>query len=187
LRAKNSHPPKGDHGGRPGRGLVLALAVLFLLMALGGNGWTALGQGQGPGDSPPEPFRLLIVDETQTFGSSIRLQVLASLLNRTGLFELTAKFVQVESSFDDPLQGEEPDRRYDAILIIPKGVDDGTVRQLWVVTRAWTELPEALRSAIGQLKAMANEVFQGTATAVDVTEDLIPAYFATLFTREGWL
>lgn len=119
---KNSHP-------RTGQRLAIT-ALFFLLTALGGlyDGGTALGQGQ-------EPFHLLIVDETQTFSSSIRLQVLASLLNRTGLFELTAKFVRVENSFDDPLQGEEPDRRYDVILIIPKGIDDGTVRQLWVVTR----------------------------------------------------
>ena len=161
-----------------------AALIVFLLVLGGGSGLRALGQG-AEGTSPP--FQLLIVDETQTFGSTIRLQVLASLLNKTKGFELTAKFVRVESSFDDPLQGEEPEQRYDIVLIIPKGVDDGTMRQLWLATRPWVELPEELRSAAEQLKVIANEVFQGAATAVDVTEDLIPAYFAALFMREGWL
>ncbi len=161
-----------------------AALIVFLLVLGGGSGLRALGQG-AEGTSPP--FQLLIVDETQTFGSTIRLQVLASLLNKTKGFELTAKFVRVESSFDDPLQGEEPEQRYDIVLIIPKGVDDGTMRQLWLATRPWVELPEGLRSAVEQLKAIANEVFRGAAVAVDGTEDLIPAYFAALFMREGWL
>jgi len=164
--------------------MLIRLLLLVPLVALIGGGGAALGQGQGP---TSEPFRLLIVDETQTFGSTIRLQVLARLVNKTGWFELTAKFVRVESSFDDPLRGEEPDRRYDVILILPKGIDDGTVRQLWVVTRPWIELPESLRAAVEQLKALADGVFQGAATAVDVTDDLIPAYFAALFLKEGWL
>ncbi len=37
------------------------------------------------------------------------------------------------------------------------------------------------------MQEIANKVFQGAAEAVDVAEDLIPGFFATIFIREGWL
>lgn len=163
--------------------LLLALFVLLVLPLAGSPSW---GLAQEP-QAEAEKFALLIVDETKTFSSSIRVQVLASLLKKTGQFELFAKFVEVSSSFDDPLQGLEPDRRYDLILIIPRGIDDNTVRQLWVVSRPFPEISEGLRRAIGLLKQLAGRVFTGAAEAVDVTDDLIPGYFATIFIREGWL
>ena len=169
------------------RALILA-AVLAALLALiispmGGLGWGLTPEGQDQG----ERFALLIVDETKTFSSSIRVQVLASLLNKSGKFALSARFVDVPSSFADPLRGLEPDRRYDLILIIPRGIDDGTVRQLWIASRPFPEISEGLRGAIALLKQLAGRVFIGAAEAVDVTDDLIPGYFATIFIREGWL
>ena len=168
------------------RALILAAVLatlLVLILPTGSPGWDLTPEGQDQG----ERFALLIVDETKTFSSSIRVQVLASLLNKSGQFELSARFVDVPSSFADPLQGLEPDRRYDLILIIPRGIDDGTVRQLWVVSRPFHEISEGLREAIALLKQLAGRVFTGAAEAVDVTDDLIPGYFATLFIREGWL
>lgn len=166
------------------RALILAAVLatlLVLILPTGSPGWGLTAEEHG------ERFALLIVDETKTFSSSIRVQVLASLLNKSGQFELSARFVDVPSSFADPLQGLEPDRRYDLILIIPRGIDDGTVRQLWVVSRPFHEISEGLREAIALLKQLAGRVFTGAAEAVDVTDDLIPGYFATLFIREGWL
>lgn len=161
--------------------VILALAALSLV------GWVAPSGSAQDRDQGGPPFKLLIVDETRTFASSMRVEVLARALKRTGLFNLSAKVVEVESSFVDPLQGLEPDRRYDLILIIPRGLDDQTVRQLWLVTRPFPELSPALRSAVALAKAVSDKIFTRVAEAVDVTDDLIPGFFATLFIREGWL
>ncbi|MFQ6034151.1 MAG: hypothetical protein ACE5KR_04745 [Candidatus Bipolaricaulia bacterium] len=158
------------------------LLVSIALLLIGGAVIAALGQEEGA-----QKFNLLIVDETRTFGSSIRVEVLARVLLKTGLFELSAKIVEVPSSFADPLQGLEPDKRYDLILVVPQGIDDGTVKQIWVATRPFPELDEELRGAVGTVKEIANGIFRGAATAVGVTDDLIPGYFAAIFIREGWL
>jgi hypothetical protein len=162
--------------------VLLALAALVLIgcWALGVSS-PARAQEGGP------PFKLLIVDETRTFANSMRVEVLARALKRTGLFALSARIVEVESSFADPLQGLEPDRRYDLILILPRGLDDRTVRQIWLVTRPFPEIPQELRGAVAMVKPITNKIFTGIAEAVDVTEDAIPGIFATIFIREGWL
>ncbi|MFQ6118157.1 MAG: hypothetical protein ACE5LQ_07805 [Candidatus Bipolaricaulia bacterium] len=163
---------------------LLAVLVLALLLSIGGSVIGGFAQDQGQGE---ERFKLLIVDETRTFSSSMRVEVLARALIRTELFDLSAKIIEVSSSFDDPLQGEEPDQQYDVILIVPAGIDDGTVKQIWVVTQPFTEISEELRDAVATVKQAANGIFRGAAEAVDVTEDLLPGYFAAIFIKEGWL
>jgi hypothetical protein len=127
---------------------------------------------------------LLIVDETETFDSSIRVQVLASLLKKTGLFKVSAKIAKVNSSFINPLQGI-PDRRYDIILIVPKGVDDGSIKQIWIITRPINCKTLYLMRYIELISEIVEKIF--LVEAVDITEDLIPAYFAVIFIQEGWL
>jgi hypothetical protein len=158
------------------------LWIFVVLLLIGGAVIAVLGQEEGP-----QKFNLLIIDETRTFGSSMRVQIMASVAKRTGLFDLSARIVQVNSSFDDPLRGEVPDKQYNIILVIPWGIDDGTVEQLWVITRPFTEISEELRGAVAIIKEITNGIFHGVAEAVDVTEDLIPGYFATIFIQEGWL
>jgi hypothetical protein len=176
---------KGRMRGRLGLGLrLLPILILTLLLLVGGSASSGWAQDQGQGELQ---FKLLIVDETRTFSSSMRVEVLARAIIRTALFDLSAKLIEVGSSYDDPLQGEEPDRQYDVILIVPRGIDDGTVKQLWIATRPFTEVSEELRDAVAQLKEIADGIFQGAAEAVDVAEDLLPGYFATIFIREGWL
>lgn len=164
-----------------------AIAILALIALLGG--WAAFSvsdsvQGQDQGGPP---FKLLIVDETRTFVVSMRLELLARALKRTGLFALSTRVVEVDSSFADPLQGLEPDQRYDLILIAPRGLDDRTVRQLWIVTRPFNEVSPGLIQAVSALKRLVAQLSQGLVAAVDVTEDAIPAIFATIFIRRGWL
>ncbi|MGQ9477337.1 MAG: hypothetical protein ACUVRH_02455 [Candidatus Bipolaricaulia bacterium] len=172
--------------------MILALAALLLIgwgafSSSGSGSGQAQAQDRGPGPGGGPPFQLLIVDETGTFASSMRVEVLARALKRTGLFALSARVVKVESSFADPLQGLEPDKRYDLIVIVPRGIDDRTVRQVWIATRPFPEISEELRSAVAMVKAIADKIFTGVAEAVDVTEDAIPGLFATIFIKEGWL
>jgi len=115
---------------------------------------------------------LLLVDETKTFSSTMRVGALAGILRKSGMVDVSVKLVDVESSYEDPLSGiaftEEP---YDLILIISRGIDDGTVGQIWLVTRFFEEAsPEY--AAIVALSGIIDQIFQGIATATDVTEDL---------------
>ncbi len=160
--------------------LVLLIPLLLLLI-----GWGALnGRGQ---EEQSQRFQLLIVDETRSFTASMGVELFARALKRTGFLEVSAKIVDVDSSFAYPLQGQEPDRRYDIIIIIPRGIEDGRVRQIWIVTRPFNEISEGLRRAVATIKEIVNRAPQGGLRAVDVTDDAIPGLFATLFIRGGWL
>lgn len=161
---------------------ALVVSSLLLVLSIAWGGLSLRGQ-----EEEPARFQLLLVDETRSFTASMAVELFARALKRTGLFDLSAKAVEVDSSFADPLQGREPDRRYDIIIIVPRGVEDGTVAQIWVVTRPFPEVSEGLRRAVALIKEIVNSGSQGRLRAVDVTEDAIPGIFATLFIREGWL
>ncbi len=154
--------------------LVIIAGILVVLLPLAATG---------------EQFRarLLLVDETKTFASTMRVGALAGILRKTGMVDVIVRLVDVESSYGDPLAGltaaEEP---YDIILIIPKGIDDGSVAQVWLVTRSFEQgSPEGV--GLAALSGIIDLVFQGFATAIDVSEDLWPAAYAALYLRQGWL
>jgi len=159
------------------------LWVLTLLVAV-----ALAGYGQGESDQGTRGgARLLLVDETKTFSSTMRVGALAGILRNSGMVDVSIELVDVESSYEDPLSGiavvEEP---HDIILIIPKGIDDGTVGQIWVVTRFFEEAsPEY--AALTSLSAVIDQVFEGIAEAVDVSEDLWPGFYAALYLKQGWL
>ena len=166
------------------RKVLLAVIPVVLLIV----GWGVLsGYTQKESPAEKERCRLLIVDETRTIGSSLRVEVLARMLNQTGLFDLSAQIVSVDTGFENPLQDTVPNRCYDIILIIPRTIEHGTARQLWVITRPLTEIRQQLGVAVSCLKETANAVFADMAVAVDVTEDLVPGFFAALFIKEEWL
>jgi hypothetical protein len=153
------------------------LAVVLLLAA------TAAASAQ---EASPK-VRLLLVDETKTLENSMRVQVLASLAKKTGQFELSARFADVVSSFDHPLAGKRPDAAYDVVVVFPKGLDDGTVNQVWILTRPIDrDMRPEVKTALAILHGLGQKVFPGVPFA-DVTQDLIPGYFAALLIQEGWL
>jgi len=137
-------------------------------------------------DVPPR-VRLLLVDETKTLENSMRVQVLASVAKKTGQFELSATIVDVVSSFDHPLTGQRPHTAYDVIVVLPKGLDDDTLNQVWILTRPIDrDMRPEVKTAIAILHGLGQKVFPGI-SFTDVTQDLIPGYFAALLIREGWL
>jgi len=132
--------------------------------------------------------RLLLVDETKTFSSTMRVGALAGILKKSGAFDVAVEMVDVSSSYADPLAGKSPaDTPYDIILIIPRGIDDGSVDQIWLVTRGFGELPPSAVQGIKMLSALIDKVFAGLAHATDVTQDLFPGFFSALYVKEGWL
>ena len=154
--------------------LLIMTGILVALFSLVG-----IGEESRP--------RLLLVDETKTFASTMRVGALVGILRKAGMVDLSVELVDVESSYGDPLAGlviaEEP---YDIILIIPKGIDDGAVAQIWLVTRFFEGgSPEYV--GLTALSGLIDQIFQGLATAIDVSEDLWPAGCAALYLRQGWL
>jgi hypothetical protein len=161
--------------------LVIITGMLIALLPL-----VAMGQTTGTSNMAGGA-RMLLVDETKTFASTMRVGALAGILRKTGMVDLSVELVDVESSYGNPLVGlataEEP---YDIILIIPRGIDDGSVEQIWLVTRFFEEgSPEYVH--LLALSGLIDQVFQGLATAIDVSEDLWPGGYAALYLQQGWL
>ncbi|OGF56161.1 MAG: hypothetical protein A2Z21_10490 [Candidatus Fraserbacteria bacterium RBG_16_55_9] len=156
-----------------------AILIGFLLLGAGGS---VASQADAP------KVQLLLVDETQTLQASILVQVLAQTLIRTGLFELQAKIVNVQSSFDDPLGPNPTDKQYELILIIPRGLEDGSLREIWMVTKPITfgTRPELL-TAIQTIKSLIEQGTEGRLKAIGVMDDFAPAWFAAIFAWHGWL
>jgi len=159
------------------------LALVAIVASAGGAQEAAAAQPAG------STFRVLLVDETKTFSSTMRVGILAGVLKKSGIVELSVRLVDVESSGDDPLRAARvaEEKPFDLILIVPRGIDDGTIRQVWLVTRPLEELPVPFREGLALLSGVVDRVFAGVATAVDVTEDLYPGLFAALYVREGLL
>lgn len=140
------------------------------------------------GTAEPQKVELLLVDETRTLQTSLMVQVFAKALKDTGLFNLEAKFVDVKSSFDDPLGPNEGDKKYEMILVIPRALEEGSFKHLWIVTRPINHNTRAeVLEGIQTIKNIIHQGSRGQFQAVGVMDDLIPALFSTIFTRNGWL
>lgn len=147
-----------------------------------------LGWGATASQAEPQKVELLLVDETQTLQASILVQILAQALLETDLFQLEAKIVDVPSSFHDPLGLNPTEKKYELILIIPRGLEDGSLRQLWIATQPITHKTRPqLMVAIETIKSLIAQGTAGRLEALGVMDDLIPAWFAAIFARNGWL
>jgi hypothetical protein len=132
--------------------------------------------------------RLLIVDETKTFSSTMRVGVLAGILKKNELFEVDVKMVEVDSSYADPLvESEPPAQAYDIILIVPRGIDNGSVDQIWIVTRGFDALSPPVKQGINMIEGIIGKMFAKVAVPTDVNDDLYPGFFSALYVEEGWL
>lgn len=166
---------------------MLAIAGLISLFITGVASW---GQGGLDSGTLPQPVRLLLVDATKTFSATMRVGALAKVIRNTGLFDLSVRLVDVASSYVDPLGAmafNTETQPYQIILIIPRGIDNGTVNQIWLVTRSFVEVSPPLGAAIGTLSNIVDQVFGGIAEAIDVSEDLFPGFFAALYLKRGIL
>ncbi len=163
--------------------VIALIAVAALLL----GGVTAVAQSARV-SRPTPAVRLLIVDETKTFTSSMRVGITANIVRKMGLFAISADMVDVSSSYVDPLAGKTPPAQpYDIVIIFPRGLDNGSVHQIWVITRDLAALPPQAQAAVTLLETVINKVFAGVGTATDVNADLFPGLFSALYVREGWL
>ena len=159
------------------RSLAMVAALLILSMGLAGMAQT-----------PPAPTRVLVVDETKTFLSTMRVAGLVGALRQMGLFEVGVALGDVTTSYDDPLAGQEPNAEpYDLAVILPRGLDDGSIASIWIVSNGLDLLAPPVRAGVEVISQVIEQVYAGIASAVDVHEDLFPAFLWGLYVMEGWM
>lgn len=148
-----------------------------------------LGVGlAGFAQTAPGLTRVLVVDETKTFLSTMRVAGLVGALRQVGLFDVSVALGEVTSDYDDPLAGQEPPAEpYDVILILPRGLDNGSIDTIWVVSDGLDLLPATVRAGVDVISQVAEQVFADLAEAVDVHEDLFPAFLWGLYSVKGWV
>lgn len=153
--------------------------TLVILIALG---WSLSAIGA------QSKVDLLLVDETQTLQASLMVQIYARALQESGLFNFDAKIARVESSYDDPLGVNSTEKKYELIVIVPRGIEDGSVPQIWLITKPIG--PQTRPELLAALELIRRRVEQGSAglfRALTVMDDGALGIFASVFERHGWL
>jgi len=160
---------------------LVILAVIGLMFS-----FMSISQAQQPG----EQFKLLVVDETESIESSMRVQGFVGALKQRPEVEIITRMFKPDEPTDNPIEKTE-NLEVDAVLIFPHTIDTGMVNQVWIVTRPYSAIPVEARketaNMMEQLKDGIEQAFSGKVNAVGVDDDVIPAYFSTLFLREGVL
>jgi len=158
---------------------VLTVLVLFVGLAV------VTGAGSEVAGS-----KLLIIDETESMEISMRVQGFVGAIKSRSDVEVLTRMVKTDDPTANPLGGSE-DLKVDAVIIVPSTIETGKVKQVWIATRPYSAIPLEMRAEMmgmmEQLKQGIEKAFSGKVNAVGVNEDVIPAYFSTLFLREGVL
>lgn len=138
----------------------------------------------------PDKPKLMVVDQTETFEFAMRAQGLVGAMQNRPEVTVKTKTAKVDFPTENPLKGEE-DLSVDVVIIIPHTIETGQVKQIWIVTRPLSSIPLEARPRITQLleqlKDGIRQAFSGKVEPVGVNDDVIPAYFATLFIKQGVL
>lgn len=158
---------------------ILAAAVLGLLV-----GASLAGGAQA---APTSPYRVLVVDGTKTLASTMRVVGLAGGIRQSGA-AVSVVLADDLGPFDNPLSDRpRPEAPYDLILIVPRGVDDGTATRIWVLVAGNPNADPFTAQAIELLRAGIGRAFAGIASAVGPTDDLWAALTASWCVLQGWL
>ena len=162
----------------------------YLLIAIGLMavvGLAGVAQTSPLADADPAAPRVLLIDETRTFTSTMRVGALAGALRQGGV-TLDVRLETVSTSYVDPLaDSAAPDEPFDLILIVPIGSEDGSVSEVWLLaSNAATESAEAL-DRIALLRGLLSAVFEGVAVPSGATDDLWIAGLAAVYETQGWL
>ncbi len=160
----------------------------MMLKRLGLFTLVTLGLLVGESSAQSSKVDLLLVDETETLQASLMVQVYARVLQESGLFNFEAKVVRVKSSYDDPLGVNTTEKRYELIVIVPKGIEDGSVPQIWLITKPIG--PQTRPELLAALEFIRQRVAQGSGgllSALTVMDDGALGIFATVFEHHGWL
>ena len=159
--------------------VILCLIGALLL------GWTVLAAGQ---ELPPS-IRILLIDETKTFTSTMKVAGTIGALRQMGLFEVSVRLSDVDDDYADPLAGIAPEQGqdpFDLILILPRGLDTKTNASIWLVSDWVGSLSPFVRGAIDLISNVVDQVFVGSGQTIDVSEDLWPDFLWAVYVNKGW-
>jgi hypothetical protein len=134
--------------------------------------------------------RLLVVDETKTFLSTMRVGGLVGALKGTGMFDVAVRFADVESGWSDPLAGQWPDEdleRFDLLLVIPLGIDDGSDDWTWILSDGLVSLSPPVLEGIAVVRELVSVVFEGRVSVIGVYDDLLLGLVYESYAAKGWM
>jgi len=133
-------------------------------------------------------YRVLIVDGTTTLEASLRVGALAGAIRQSGLADVGAVFSSTESPFDDPLEGRSvPATPYDLVMIIPRGIGDGTWNVVWLLVAGNPAADPAVSMALTILGGGMSLAFGEGVRAAGPLDDLWATLSASLYVSQGWL
>lgn len=161
------------------------LGVLCLIGAML-LGWSAMAFAQ----EVPPTIRVLLIDETKTFTSTMKVAGTIGALRQMGLFDVSVRLADVDNDYADPLAGitPEPDQEpFDLILILPRGLDTKTNVSIWLVSDGLNVLSPFIRGAVDLVSNVIDQVFAGSGQAIDVSEDLWPGFLQIGYVSKGWM
>ncbi|MBE0635075.1 hypothetical protein IH601_03670 [Candidatus Bipolaricaulota bacterium] len=160
-------------------GILCLIGVVLL-------GWSAMTVGQ---ELPPT-VRLLLIDETKTFTSTMKVAGTIGALRGMGLFEVSVRLAEVADDYADPLTGIDPNEDhepYDLVLILPRGLDTKSNVSIWLVSDWLTSLSPFVRGAIDLVSTVVDQVFAGSGQTIDVSEYLWPDFLWADYAKKGWV
>jgi len=149
-------------------------------------GWSLIALGQ---ELPPS-IRILIVDETKTFTSTMKVAGTIGALRQMGLFDVSVRLADVETDFEDPLFGAAPEPGqdpFDLILVLPRGLDTKTDVSIWLVSNGFNSLSPFVRGSVDLVSTVVDQVFAGSGQTIDVSEDLWPGLLWAAYVSKGWI
>jgi len=160
-------------------------AILWITAAVTLSGVAQTPHEADSGATSGSAPRILLIDETRTFASTMRVGRLAGALRQGGV-DLEVRLETFSSSYVDPLAADAaPRESFDLILIVPIGIEDGSVPEVWLLYGSSTGAPA--RSEIEPLRGLLSAVFEGLAVPLGAAEDLWVACLASLYETQGWL
>jgi hypothetical protein len=162
------------------------LIVLFVsLVIAGGTFATAAADAASP--SGPL-YRVLVVDGTKTLASTMRVVGLAGGIRQSGVADVAIILADNLGPFADPLRNlPHPESPFDLILIVPRGIDDGTATRIWILVAGNPRENPLAAQAVELLRNGIDRAFAGIASAVGPLDDLWAALTASCYVQEGWL
>ena len=160
--------------------VILCLIGVLLL------GWSVMSLGQGM----PATIRILVVDETKTFTSTMKVGGIVGALRKMGLFEVSVQLADVKTDYDDPLAGTTPaadQAPFDLIIILPRELDTKVNVSIWLVSDGFDSLSPFVRNAVDVISNVVDRVFAGSGQTMDVSEDLWPGFLWASYVSKGWI
>lgn len=134
--------------------------------------------------------RILIIDETKTFTSTMKVAGTIGALRQMGLFDVSVRLADGENDYADPLEGIAPgsdQEPFDFILILPRGLDTKTNASIWLVSGGLDSLSPFVRGAVDRISNVVDQVFAGSGQTIDVSEDLWPGFLWAMYVSKGWM